>query len=67
MSTMTADLPPRRQSLAWGLGRALALVCGLRARARRARRFWAASANGWGTQSVTWKPSGGRWAIVVMN
>ena len=29
--------------------------------------FWAASANGWGTQSVTWKPSGGRWAIVVMN
>ena len=29
--------------------------------------FWAASAGGWGTQSVTWKPAGGRWAIVVMN
>jgi hypothetical protein len=29
--------------------------------------FWAAATSGWGTQSVTWKPAGGRWAIVVMN
>ena len=29
--------------------------------------FWAAATTGWGTQSVTWKPDRGRWAIVVMN
>ena len=29
--------------------------------------FWAATASGSGTQSVTWRPSGGRWAVVVMN
>jgi len=29
--------------------------------------FWAAATSGWGTQSVTWKPDSGRWAIVVMN
>jgi len=29
--------------------------------------FWSASASGSGTQSLTWTPSGGRWAVVVMN
>ena len=29
--------------------------------------FWAATASGSGTQSVTWRPSGGRWVVVVMN
>jgi hypothetical protein len=29
--------------------------------------FWAASTSGSGTQAVTWKPSGGRWTVVVMN
>jgi hypothetical protein len=29
--------------------------------------FWAAQASGGGTQSLTWKPSGGRWVVVVMN
>jgi hypothetical protein len=32
-----------------------------------AATFWAARTTGSGTQSLTWKPSGGRWAIVVMN
>lgn len=31
------------------------------------QNFWAATASGSGTQSVTWRPSGGRWAVVVMN
>lgn len=29
--------------------------------------FWEASAWGHGTQALTWKPEGGRWAVVVMN
>jgi hypothetical protein len=29
--------------------------------------FWAASATGSGTSSVTWKPKAGDWSIVVMN
>jgi hypothetical protein len=32
-----------------------------------AETFWEASASGWGTQAVTWKPHGGRWSAVVMN
>jgi hypothetical protein len=31
------------------------------------QRFWAASASGSGTQTVTWKPQAGNWRIVVMN
>ena len=30
-------------------------------------KIWAASATGQGTQTLAWKPSGGHWAIVVMN
>jgi hypothetical protein len=29
--------------------------------------FWTATAWGRGTQALTWKPHGGRWALVVMN
>jgi hypothetical protein len=29
--------------------------------------FWAATASGGGTQSLTWEPEEGRWAVVVMN
>jgi hypothetical protein len=29
--------------------------------------LWAVTASGSGTQSVTWRPRGGRWAVVVMN
>jgi hypothetical protein len=29
--------------------------------------FWAAEANGTGTQTLTWKPAGGNWTLVVMN
>jgi hypothetical protein len=29
--------------------------------------FWAASTSGSGTQAVTWRPTGGRWTVVVMN
>ena len=32
-----------------------------------AASFWAASTSGGGTQALTWKPEGGRWAVVVMN
>jgi Domain of unknown function (DUF4389) len=32
-----------------------------------AQTFWVASASGWGTQAVKWTPTGGRWAVVVMN
>jgi hypothetical protein len=31
------------------------------------RRFWAASASGVGTQTVTWKVREGDWSVVVMN
>ena len=31
------------------------------------QRFWAATASGAGTQTLTWKPDEGRWAVVVMN
>ena len=31
------------------------------------QRFWAASAAGSGTQTVTWKPQAGNWRIVLMN
>jgi hypothetical protein len=31
------------------------------------QRFWAASAEGAGTQAVTWEPESGRWSVVVMN
>jgi hypothetical protein len=30
------------------------------------QRIWAASSSGPGTQTVEWKPRGGRWAVVVM-
>src|SRR3954454_1525771 len=26
--------------------------------------FWSASTSGWGTQAVTWKPTGGHWSVV---
>ena len=29
--------------------------------------IWTAQASGTGTQSMTWKPSGGNWTVVVMN
>jgi hypothetical protein len=29
--------------------------------------FWAAQASGPGTQTLTWKPSGGSWVLVLMN
>ena len=29
--------------------------------------IWVATASGRGTQALTWEPSGGRWAVVVMN
>lgn len=32
-----------------------------------AQRFWSASANGNGTQTVEWKVRGGNWSVVVMN
>jgi hypothetical protein len=32
-----------------------------------AQRFWTASANGHGTQSVEWKVRDGNWSVVVMN
>jgi hypothetical protein len=32
-----------------------------------AQSFWAASAAGTGTQTLTWSPSGGAWRIVLMN
>jgi hypothetical protein len=32
-----------------------------------ARRFWAASSVGAGTQTLTWKPRDGSWRIVLMN
>src|SRR3954451_5439773 len=32
-----------------------------------AQRFWTASANGHGTQTVQWKVRSGNWSIVVMN
>jgi hypothetical protein len=32
-----------------------------------AQRFWTASANGTGTQTVDWKVRGGNWSVVVMN
>jgi len=31
------------------------------------QRFWAASADGSGPQTVVWKPSNGSWTVVVMN
>jgi hypothetical protein len=31
------------------------------------QRFWTATASGAGTQTLTWKPDEGRWAVVVMN
>jgi hypothetical protein len=32
-----------------------------------AQTFWAASAVGSGTQTLTWKPQSGSWRIVLMN
>jgi hypothetical protein len=32
-----------------------------------AASFWVASTSGGETQALTWKPEGGRWAVVVMN
>jgi hypothetical protein len=31
------------------------------------QNFWAAQASGPGTQTLTWRPSGGNWTLVVMN
>jgi hypothetical protein len=31
------------------------------------QRFWTTTASGAGTQTLTWKPDQGRWAVVVMN
>ena len=32
-----------------------------------AQRFWVASSSGTGTRSLVWKPTDGRWTVVVMN
>jgi hypothetical protein len=32
-----------------------------------AQHFWAASSTGSGARTVTWKPAGGSWTVVVMN
>jgi hypothetical protein len=32
-----------------------------------AQHFWAASSTGSGARTVTWKPAGGSWSVVVMN
>jgi hypothetical protein len=37
------------------------------ATAPASQRFWAASATGGGTQSLTWKIRSGNWSVVVMN
>jgi hypothetical protein len=31
------------------------------------QRFWVASSNGTGTRTLVWKPTDGRWTVVVMN
>jgi hypothetical protein len=40
---------------------------GRRASAPGAQHFWAASSTGSGAQTLTWKPVGGSWTVVVMN
>ena len=45
----------------------VATAGGAPATAPTAAKIWAAQAAGSGTQTVTWRPTSGRWVIVVMN